>query len=338
MDYDEKLKFFDVDSKFDLFRPFSFHFVSMFSSSSRVYFAFTGVVFGFFYSRIIGMILSNIYVKMSLLDKIFIFSFIFILPFTSVQFVRFSTAIVVFLYFILKFFLKKKSNKYLILACIGSIFIHFSFVLPAAVLILFVFLPKKMDFYIYAFVISSFFVIVEFSALKVLIATNLPSYFESKSSYLNEGYAESVVENLIQTNWYIQYRSKIVKYITLLLLFYTRNLVKKGYIQLGKYKNLLLFGLFLGTIANIVSVVPSVNRFLGISYPIIWIVLTVIHINGRQYKQNNYTKLIVSLFFAFQIIVGTRITMDTLPVDFFASNPILILFGVTDIPIIDFIK
>jgi hypothetical protein len=338
MDYDEKLKFFDVDSKFDLFRPFSFHFVSLFSSSSRVYFAFIGVIFGFFYSRIIGMILRNVYVKMSLLDKIFIFSFIFILPFTSVQFVRFSTAIVVFLYFILKYFLEEKSNKYLILACVGSIFIHFSFALPAAVLILFVFLPKKMDVYFYAFVISSFFMIVEFSALKVLIEANLPSDLESKSAYLNEGYAESLVENLLQTNWYIQYRGEIVKYITLLLLFYTRNLVKKGYMQLGKYKNLLLFGLFLGTIANIISVVPSGNRFLGISYPIIWLVLIIIHINIKLYKQNYYAKNILSLFFAFQIIVGMRVAADILPVDFFASNPILILFGVTDIPIIDFVK
>jgi hypothetical protein len=337
MQYAEKLKFFE-DDKLDFFRSFSFHFISFFSSSSRVYFAFIGLVYGFFYSRIIGMILMNISKRISFLDKLFVISFLFILPFTSVQFVRFSTAIVVFLYFTLKYFLDGNDKKYLVLACIGSVFVHFSFAFPSALLLLFVFLPKKFDIYLYAYVISSIFMIVEFSALKTLIEAYLPSSLESKESYLNEDYADRVSTSLIQTNWYIQYKGLIVKFTTLFLLFYTRSLIKKGSLQLNKYKNILLFGLFLGTAANIVSVVPSGNRFLGVSYPIIWLVLTVIHVTNKKYQGTLFNRVLLYSFFSFQIIVGFRFAVDVLPIEFFTSNPVLIFFGLSDIPIIDFIK
>lgn len=338
MEYIEKLKFFENESKIDIFRTFSFHFISLFSTSSSVYFAFIGCVYGFFYSRIIGIILQNIHNKMLWFDKLFIFTFIAILPFTSVQFVRFSTATVVFIYFTLKYFLDGNSIKYLVLACIGSMIIHFSFALPAVALILFVFLPKKLDIYFYAFAISSFFIIVEFSALKVLIENYIPSDLESKKSYLNEDYAEAIVESVTIKNWYIQYGGEIIKYITLILLFYIRNLIRKGLLSLGKYKHLLLFGLFLATISNIVSVVPSGFRFLGVSYPIIWTVLTIIYVNNNKCKENYYIKLILFLFFIFQILVELRIATDIISIDFFASNPIFMFFGLTDIPIIDFIK
>jgi hypothetical protein len=52
--------FFDESEKLDYFRPLSFQFVAIFSDSSVAYFAFIGLIFGYYYSRILGFVFENI--------------------------------------------------------------------------------------------------------------------------------------------------------------------------------------------------------------------------------------------------------------------------------------
>ena len=333
-----KLNFFKDDLGVDLFKKLSFYVVSIFSNSGRVYFAFIGFVFGFFYSRIFEIILNNIPKKTSFLDKLFVFSFTFIIPITAVQFVRSSTASVLFVYFILKYFFEGNSKKYLVFACLGSVFIHFSFILPALVLILFLFVSKKMDIYIIAFILTSFFTFFEFSALETIIRANLPLALESKQVYLNSDYAESELITANKANWYIQLKPYSLKIATIFLILYTRSLLMKNKLLYEKYKSPLIFGLFLGSIVNVLSLIPSLSRFLTLSNSIMWVVFIFFHTNNKKYKANWFTSSTLTLFFVFQSIISFRYIADLAPIEFLVGNPLSILIGVTDIPIIDYLK
>jgi hypothetical protein len=338
LNWDEKAVFLNEDVKFDYFKAFSFYIVSIFSSSPRVYFAFIGFVFGYFYSGIMVTLIRKTDKIKTVLAFLLVLHFIFVIPFYSVQFVRFSTAVVVFLYFVFEYFINGKNTKFLYFSGL-SILVHFTFIFPFIALILHHFLPKKLYVYFYFYLITTVVIQPEFSTVKDAIQQYLPTtVLEEKQTYLNEDYAEDVIVKKKQANWYIDYKGQILKYVTLLLVIYLL-FVKSRFITSSKvYLDLLSFGLFFAGMANIVAVIPSGSRFYTVSYPVIWIVLTIIMTRMSYLKTNLILKAILVFFLSFQIIVGLRYAFDSISIDLLFSNIFFMFYYVTDIPLIDFVK
>jgi len=338
LNWDKKAVFLNEDLTFDYFKTFSFYIVSIFSSNPRVYFAFIGFIFGFFYSGIIVNLIHKTAKIYNVLTFLLVFHFIFIIPFYSVQFVRFSTAVVVFLYFVFEYFINGKNTKFLYFSGL-SILVHFTFIFPFIALILYHFLPKKIYVYFYFYLLTTVVIQPEFSTVKDIIQQYLPTtILEEKKAYLNEDYVEDVIVKKKRANWYIDYKGQILKYVTLLLVFYL-VFVKSRFITTSEiYSSLFSFGLFFASLANIVSVIPSGSRFYNVSYPIIWFVLTIILTRMPSLKTNLFIKTILFFFLLFQIIVGFRYAFDSISIDLLFSNVFFMFYYVTDIPLIDFVK
>lgn len=335
MNTDEKRHYFGEGQSLDYFRPFSFYFISIFTTDSRLYFVCIALFFGFFYKKMLYDFFNKL-TALKRLPQIIVFtSFIFILPFLSFKFVRFSTATIIFLYFTIKYF-DTNNVKYQLFAA-GSILVHFALVLPVGFLLIYRFLPKT-KIYFPLFVITSFITFIEFEQLKSIIQLSIPTnILEVKSSYLNEDYKEAVEQSFTRTNWYIQYRGLILKISSLfiLLIAFSQNNFK----NIINY-NLLIFGFAFGIIANIVAVVPSGFRFLGISGPLIWYVIICNYINDTlsSIKHKKIISLIIIPVSLFNVVIGFRYFADDMPIDVFFSNFVWGLVSSSEIPIINLIK
>jgi hypothetical protein len=332
-----RLKYFSDYQELDYFRYITFLFVSFFSKSASVYFAFIGFIFGYFYSRIIGLLIEKTNVPIRSYGLILIVFFLFIMPFYSIQFIRFSTATVIFNYYFLKYYFVERKIKYIALTGL-SILVHFSFMFAVLVLFVSLFIKVKPRLLFIFYLASLFFEIFNFDFVANLIYSFAPmSIIETKEGYLNPDLLVAQEADIKVLNWYIRYNSEIFKY-ALLLLLSILFFIKKNKLNIENNKAFLNAVFILGISANILSAIPSGFRFISVFYDLIWFFL-ILEILNNHFNFNWHTLkrwFLIPVFF--YIIVGFRYAMDTIPIDLFLSNGIVAIVYRSEIPIIDIIK
>jgi hypothetical protein len=330
-----KKMFFSEDISVEIFRPASFYIISQISSNPQIYFLFIALFFGFFYVGILKILFADIAYGINIFKIFTILNFIFIFKFFDFQFVRSTTAIALFLYFFLMF-CKHDKIAYLLLTT-SSILIHFMMLFPVAFLIVYQFLPYKFNLKILyiLFFVFSIFQFFEFSFLKDYIEEYLPTVIESKSSYLNEDYKEQLEEDINSTNWYIKYYRNILLISALYLLYsiiYKHRDINPFFIKILKFT--FLFGI----LANVLSIIPLGDRYLGIVYPLIWFTISAYFLSKKFSFLNRASLKWVQYPMAFFIIIGLRNMFDIFPIEFFIGNPIISFLWVSDVPLIDIFK
>lgn len=330
--------FYGDDDSLDIFRSITLIVVSRFSSNPSLYFAVIGVFFGFFYSRVMWFVLNRMDVKFDFFQTLFFLTLIFIMPFYDLQFVRFSTATIVFLYFALPYFYENK-KRYIVYSAL-SLLIHFSFIFPLAVLVLYSFLPKKLNIFFIIFIISIFFAEVKLSFLTEFMQNNLPAVFQTKvESYGNEDYALSIEEDSQALNWYITYRFLLISYVNYAMIIYLFVYFRQDIIKNKIYNQALCFILFFYSLSNIIAVMPSGSRFVSVSQKFLWIFICLYFFASERKMDFNkllkYTCVPVLLLY---IITGFRYAADTFGITMVIGNPITMFFNTDEVPIIDFIK
>lgn len=338
LEANEKWNYFKDGNALDYFRPITFYLVSFISTSPHFYVACIGLVFGFFYSRIFGSLISDISTQgYSFIIGLILLNFAFTMNFSSLQFIRFSTATLLFVYFVIRYF-KEGNSIWMAVGTTLSLLIHFSFLFPVICFFVYIFIPKRVHLFFIAYIVSSSITFFDFSALKEVLETYMPVAFESKNHYLNEDYAIEVEESISNVNWYIKYRGVIMNYLYIVLVWL--YLQHRNKINLGKnyHLKMLSFALFFGSLANIGAVIPSGFRFLAISNFIGWFILTYFLTIYIPANRSSLISKLILLVLIFNIVVGLRFAFDTVPISFFISNPILVIIFIDDMPVIDFIK
>ena len=115
----------------DVLEPLINSVLSKITTNHKILFLVYGLIFGYFFSRNIWLLLENSSEKLLLISIPIFAIFIFTNPFWNINGFRFWTAAQVFVYGALLFFIKKNKKG---LAIIGlTTFIHFSFLLPSAI-------------------------------------------------------------------------------------------------------------------------------------------------------------------------------------------------------------
>jgi hypothetical protein len=311
--------------------------VSRISDDYRIFYACTGLIFGFFYSRNIWFVLDGLSGRVNFVLLLFILSFTFIAPIFALQFIRFGTATQIFLYGTLLFLGNSRNSGFWWAA--SSILVHFSFILPVTLLILYKFIPKRINFFFVFFITATFILEIDLKLVSDLLTNYLPEVFQPKvESYTNIGYAESVDDAFKATNWYIQYRALLFRYLSygLILLLYIKG--KKFFEEHVEYLNLFCFVLLIYGVANILSVVPSGGRFVTPSLVLLFVVL-IKYLDFAEVSPFVRMVKIVSIpILLLYIIVGIRYGIDTMGLMVFLGNPVLALIVQDNTPVIDYIK
>lgn len=320
----------------DIYQPLLTWLVSLFTNNAQVLFALFALVFGWFYANNIWIILSKFQGKFSYNLMLLILVFSLIIPIWYINGVRMWTAAQIFIYGVLVYVIENKRHG--LWWASGSLMVHFSFLFPVMLLLLFIFLPKRLALYL-VFFIATFFV-TDISVLDMKgYLLFLPEIFQPRvNAYTGTEYVRNIEKSVAEYNWYVGFAATALKIsiysLLLILILHGRKLLKKD----KTFLNLICFVLLFYGWANLVSTFPSGGRFLAIanSLSMIFIILYLV-----KYKINwsvRIVRIMVVPLLLFYVIFSFRVGFDYMGISTFIGNPFSALLLEDNTPLIELVK
>lgn len=326
------------DSRYiDIFQPLITFIVALFTDDHRVLFSIFAFIFGFFYSRNIWYLLDLAKGKLNLHLKILIILFALLVPFWFINTVRFWTAAHIFFYGAFPFLIEGDHKRLIISAL--SIFVHFSFVFPVAVLLLYILLGNRKIVFLAFFILTSLISEVEVSSFRNIMIAYTPVFFHQKvNAYTNEERMEMLKEKATKLNWYAVWHEKSLnislKILLVIIYFAGKEVWKKRKDSLRLFSFLLLFYGF----ANLFSFVSSGGRFYTLAnlFSVAFIFLYFYYNRYDNLAKHIFNFMIP--FIGFFLLVNIRIGFDFIGLNTILTNPITALFFQNEISLINIIK
>jgi len=246
------------------------------------------------------------------------------------------TAAHIFLYGTLPYLMKGNIRKLLWSGV--SIFFHFSFIFPVAILLLFVFLRNRINIYIVLFVITSFIKEIDLELVQSALSF-LPAIFRHRVSiYTNLEYAEAISSEVQSVNWYISFSSIAIKWVIYIMSLFIYLVGRKFLKDRKDLMTMFCFSLLLYSLSNVFSLVPSGGRFLVISSALMF-AFYIIFINAfPEIRGFNFIQVLSIPLLLLFCIVAIRMGMDYFGLTTIIGNPIFAIFDPDPVPIITKIK
>jgi hypothetical protein len=310
--------------------------VSRFTRDFRIFFAIIGLIYGYFYSRNLFYLIEKCKEnKLIFLSILFIFTIALVIPFWNINGYRFYTAAHIFIFGVLRMIFEKK-YRYAIFIVLSPL-VHFSFVLPAVLFLIFLVLGNRIGIYLFALFISLFF--VDLSPKTINENAELaPIFMQNKvKGYSAKDYVELVQKNQIGMNWYVKghnYALQFCIYSMIIITFLKRKKFLVDKISLTLFS----FGVLMFAMANIVSSIPSMDRFYLLAYILLlsaFIMIFQLFPKDILIKKLPVVYLIPIIIFA---TVEIRIGFDFLGLNSLFLNPFIAPFFTDSPALIEFIK
>ena len=316
--------------------------VSFITDSPRVLTAVFGLVFGFFYSRNIWFVIERMNGKLKLTAILLLVAYALIDPIWNINGFRFYTAAQVFIYGLLPFLFDGKKKGILISAL--SILVHFAFLLPAGVLLLYVIVGNRTLIYFIFFLASLLSTGINIVAFNNFVESSIPGVLADRTAtYRNEDTVEELQSgvndaNAPQRNWYINLYNAALEWplvAFLAILFFKK---RKMALFDKRFLNSLSFTFLFWGVANIMASLPSGGRFITVAMfsALPLIILYVQNFPGEKYLTHK-VKIALPALLLF-IIVSIRIGFLTISVNTLMGNPIVALFTDYEIALDEIIK
>lgn len=261
--------------------------LTSFTSNYHVLFGLYGVVFGFFFSRNIDFILKQIKPKTTKIMGIILFAACFI-GFWNINGFRFWTATHIFTYGLINFIYlnkRKKGFTFLIL----PLTVHFSFIIPLLVFLIYKYVPSHKKLYLVLTLILSLY--NPLSNLSI-VESYLSQYAYNEQlerkieTYTSEEVLEKSRNSSIQTN---NLKIGINFYHSVLIMFLTFLIVVKEETLSYKENLFLKYGIILSLVGAFLSFIPSMQRFLivGMLLMLIGVVVGLLNHSSLYFKRRN---------------------------------------------------
>lgn len=322
----------------DIFIPIVGFIVYNLGANFKFYLAVLGLLYGYIYSRNIWYIIDR--VKGNLITSTIIYILVFALIFPiwrGINGPRFSIGVHLFFFGVCKYIIDKK--KYGLLIASLSIFSHFSCLFAVIILWIYVVAGNKVNIYFGLYAITLFFKEINVNSL-IDLAESLPDVYSGRvNSYGNEEYAQEIAVAADAVNWYAKLYITLLRWtaavIVILLYFKGKEYFKENITQ----RNLFAFTLLFLAFANIISVIPSGDRFLSFAFLFVFAIYAWFTNNNTQKNKlfltfNKIATYSLLLFF----IVEIRIGFDFLGLMTLLGNPLAAFIVDNDIPLINLIK
>lgn len=323
--------------KLDIYEPIVTWSVSIFTGDARFLFAVFATVFGYFYTQNLWIIFSMIKTEISWIILLMILTYAMTNPIWEINGVRMWTAAHIFLYGSLRYILFEE-KKGLIWAGI-SILVHYSFLFPFTLLVIYLFLPVNLTFLFIFYVIASFFVDANLSSIRQVLFF-LPDVYHSKvNDYTTE------VSSVIRTSaynsqsWHIKFAGLSLKWVLNLWIFAAYWFRNYWIEQSSDLKRLFSYALFIGGFAHLASSLISGGRFLTISRGLFFaFFILFVHNHFQFLKKLKILKYISFPLLLFYVLFKFRLGFDYMGFSTIFGNPIFTYFFNEQTRLIDFVK
>lgn len=250
------IKLYNEKGKLDYYAPITIFLVSRITDNPHIFFAIIALIYGIFYSKFLWLIYKysnnkNIYLTL------FLIALFLIAPIWKINGVRWWTALYLFSYGTIGWILEKKNK--LLLWSLCSIFVHYTFIYPLALFLLYVILPKKRILpYILLFIGINIFNNIDLTFTNDLINKLFPvNIADNTIGYLTFEYKAT-------RNWFAdsgKYLGIILNFY-LVIIFYLK--AKDYIIKDNTLRNLFIFSLLLQSLSLFINIAPWGGRFLDL--------------------------------------------------------------------------
>lgn len=329
----------EINGSVDFYNGTVTYLLSLFTGNPKILFLVYAAVMGFFLTQNLWFVLDRLQGKLHYSTIILLVLLGFVCPIWLINGVRMWTALHIFAYGVLHY-LVDKNYKYLIWSLL-SILVHFSFILPTFLLLIFIFIPaKNLKFYFYLFLVSYFIRELDFQFIRQLLSDFMPEYMQPRIGYLNDAYIEKVNERLQQSSIHITYKREAYKYIVLALSISGYFLIKKKSIVLPQWmSSFFKFSLFFYAAANVMSIAPTGHRYTYLANTFIFSFLIILsNLVKTESHLLKRVMLVLTPFILFMIIVEMRIALGYLSPMVLFGNFILASIVEINISIIEYVK
>ena len=335
-----KASFYEEEQFIDIYQPSVTYLLSIVTGNPRWLFILFAAVFGFFYSRNIWFVLEKFPKNIGVSLILFTLFYVLICPIWEINAVRMWTALQVFVYGALPYLYNADKSK--LLWCVAALFIHFSFILPLIIIFVFPFIPKSINFFIVVFVVSLFIKEINLEQVRLFLTMYTPSFLTSRvDSYTNEEYAQTIMDAKSNLNFYVEGSKMFVRWIIAVLLIASGIWGKKMIKNQRGLTNMVCFALFISSLSNIFSLIPSGGRFIILSQIFAFAAIIFFYISFKnselRIKILSFLFKLAPVLLLFPILVMLRIGCDYYGVSLF-FNPLIALFVDDNLPVIYFIK
>ncbi|MDN3658899.1 EpsG family protein [Ferruginibacter paludis] len=316
--------------------------VSRITDNQQVLTAIYAFIFGFFFTRNFWFLLDRLRGKIKPLTILLMACFFLVNPFWNINGFRFHTAVQIFIYGLLPFIFEGKKKS--ILFCALAILVHFSFLVPMAVLSIYLLLGNRTLFFFCFFLASMVSSEINIAGLNTFIQENAPEDLDERTaSYRGEervqdyregtGFADTENESL-HAKIYLQCLQWPLMALLVFLFFIYRKIGRVN----RAFSNSLAFTLLFWGFANFMSSLPSGGRFLAVAslsaLPLL--IFYVQNVANEKFIRNKI--LILSPALLFFIIISTRMGLYSISVNTLISNPVVALLLNYNIAVNDLIK
>ena len=329
--------FYVVGSDYtDIVAPLIMFFLSRITDNPTVLFVVFGLISGFFYSRNTWYVLERVNGKLKGIMLLFFITFLLINPIWNINGFRFSLAAQIFLFGTLPYLLEGK-KKYLIWSGV-SVLAHFTFILPVAILGMFVLLKNRTNIYLIFFIVTAFFREINLEWFESTLSFLPQVIFSEIANYMNEGYAEYRRETDEALPWFLTYSAMGMRWAIYLIIFSTMYFGKDVLKERSDLRTLLSFSLLFYGFVNIVSLIPSGDRFVIVAntflIPYFMIFLVALPRIGESVLIRVITFPLLMLF----CVVQLRIGMVFFGIMTLIGNPVTAVFYSDPVPLITQLK
>jgi hypothetical protein len=322
------------EDKLDFIQPMLSYLTSILTGNFHVFLTIIGLIFGFFLSRNIWSVLSLAEKRPLWYGILFIFVFTFIFAIWDINVMRFTMAAQIFFYGVFNHFINKK--KWGIIFIFISPFMHFSFIIAIFVYLIYKFFGNFTKLYFLFFLVSFTFSEFNIDFLKNRTSI-LPALYNSKSEdYISEDYIDYKNEKEESKNFTGKFYQSSLKWsvgLLMVLIYLNRRKINKDVVL----ENLFAFALLFIAVFNILSIIPSMNRFQFVAY-LFAFALFYSFFNGVLLKNEKIIIAISAPFILFYLFVKLRIGLEFTGLFTIFGGPLSAIFNDGDIALIEYFK
>jgi hypothetical protein len=322
----------------DIAQPLITFLVSRFTGEPRILMTVFAIIFGYFYSRNIWFLLHRVKHRLKLQTLITIGLFALVVAFWQMNGFRFYTALHILVFGYFRYCASRKAST--LWVCFLSPLMHFSMIIPVALLLIYLVVGNRLLILGSVFV-ASFFVSQVTPNLFKPYLNSLPGVFQKRTiKYVSEPYlkARKKATREKPANWYVNGRFTALLYtlsvIIVWILLKHRRIVQSR-IEITR---LLSFGLMVGSLVNLGASIPSMARFYSLFF---LLVLAAMFLLLQEQPRKLLPAMILLPFYLVALlfsVVEIRIGFDTMGVMTILGNPLTAIWVVNDVPLIDLIK
>jgi hypothetical protein len=298
---------YSSDTSVDILEPFISFVVSRFTNDYRFLFAAYATLFGFFYLKSINLLHKSYQENPGLNALIFMAFFVVVIPITSINAPRMWIAAWIFFYGAYHVVIYRKVSYFLL--TFAACLMHWSYILVNVVLVIY-FLAGNRNYIYFPLVVISFIFPSGLIPFFTWASGNSGAALQLRySGYSSEDYSISVMEDVQQTRWFVNFSNDIIFYyllIVLTIIYFThRDLMNRK-----AEKNLFGFILLFLVFVNFGAPFPDFARFkiIFLLFATLYIFRYLLKLQERKINLLTIAGLLpMALYAAIQLRVGSDV-------------------------------